>query len=230
MPDGAGPDGAGRRPARRLSAGRGRIGRRPGPPEPPEQPRASIWSVPEAHRRLYFGLFALLFPAGLGWNFWYAISGGPPSAGWRGVTQAILESLPTTGIGAALIAFFISELWRFAMVLGDWLEEKLKLKELKAQRAAEREKTRAAREAELKAEVEEKVREAVDRARTETPEEARKRMGNRAYNRMQREIYERAAERIIEEEIQGMSREEILREYLRLGNGRQGNGRPSDQK
>ena len=195
MPDGAGPDGAGRRTGRRPAAGRGRIGRRPGPPEPPEQPRASIWSVPEAHRRLYFGLFALLFPAGLGWNFWYAISGGPPTAGWRGITQAILESLPTTGIGAALIAFFISELWRFAMVLGDWLEEKLKLKELKAQRAAERE---------------EKLREIRERARTETPEEARKRMGRRAYNRMQRELYERAVRENMLEDFRKMTREELL--------------------
>lgn len=188
MPEAAGPDGAGRR----------RIGRRPGPPglpEPHEQQRASIWSVPEAHRRLYFGLFALLFPAGLGWNFWYAISDGPPTAGWRGLTQAMLESLPTTGIGAALIAFFISELWRFAMVLGDWLEEKLKLKELKAQRAAERE---------------EKLREIRERARTETPEEARKRMGRRAYNRMQRELYERAVRENMLEDFRKMTREELL--------------------
>lgn len=206
MPDRAGPDGAGRRMGRRPSVGRGRIGRRPGPPEPPEQQRASIWSVPEAHRRLYFGLFALLFPAGLGWNFWYAISGGPPTDGWRETAQAILESLPAAGIGAALIAFFIAELWRFAMVLGDWLEEKLKLKELKAQRAAEREEARKARESDL----EEKLREIRERARTETPEEARQRMGNRAYNRMQREIYERAVRENMLEDFRKMTREELL--------------------
>ena len=208
--------GGGRRAAgRRPSAGRGRVGRRPGPPSSgeggDEPPRASLWSVPEAHRRLYFGLFALLFPAGLGWNFWYAISGGPPTAGWRNTVQTILEDLPATGLGAALVAFFISELWRFTVVLGDWLEEKLNLKELKAQRAAEREEARKARESDL----EEKLREIRERARTETPEEARKRMGNRAYNRMQREAYKRAAEQILEEEIQKMTPEEILREYLK---------------
>ena len=205
-PDRAGPGGAGRRPGRRPSAGRGRTGRRPGLPEPPEQQRASIWSVPEAHRRLYFGLFALLFPAGLGWNFWYAISGGPPTAGWRGVTQAILESLPAAGIGAALIAFFIAELWRFAMVLGDWLEEKLNLRGLRTQRAALESDVESKRQerAVLESDVESKRQELLgllrEVFRNQTAEQIRRQAGNRAYSRVHREaIREVLRERLQEE-------------------------------
>ena len=81
MPDGGGPGGgdAGRRggvppPAGGgQGAGRGRPGRGPGPPASgeggDEPPRASLWSVPEAHRRLYFGLFALAVPGGVGLEF-----------------------------------------------------------------------------------------------------------------------------------------------------------------
>ena len=102
------------------------------------EPRTSIWSIPESRRTLYFGLFTVLTLAGTGWIFWYEIAYHTED-NWAETVQAILRSIPAVGVSAAIATVAAIESERLAMVVGDWLEEKIRKNREKALEQARQE-------------------------------------------------------------------------------------------
>jgi hypothetical protein len=89
------------------------------------EPRTSIWSIPESRRTLYFGLFTVLTLAGTGWTLWYEIA-YQTRADWAETVQGIIRGIPAVGAFAAITTVTLIEARRLIMVVGDWLEQKIR--------------------------------------------------------------------------------------------------------
>jgi flavin-dependent dehydrogenase len=61
----------------------------------------------------------------MGWIFWYEI-GFQSRDSWAKTAQAIIQSVPTIGASAAIVTVSAIEGQRFIMVVGDWLEERIR--------------------------------------------------------------------------------------------------------
>ena len=95
-----------------------------GLPQPPQEDRDSIWSIPLARRALYFGLFTVYAVAGIGFLIWYEIFEHTADT-WLETILAITQGIGVTTVGAAGLALLTIEGPRTVMVIGDYLKKRL---------------------------------------------------------------------------------------------------------
>ena len=61
----------------------------------------------------------------MGWVFWYEIA-YQTEDNWAGTVQAIIQGIPTAGAAAAVATISAIESRRIIVVVGDWLEERIR--------------------------------------------------------------------------------------------------------
>ena len=132
------------------------------------EPRVSIWSIPESRRTLYFGLFAILTLVGVGWVCWYEIFYRTEDD-WPQTINSILYGIPIAGAASAVTTISTIETWRFIVVVGDWLA--MKIQESRRRREEETEARIAQAEAQREQAEAQRERAETERERAETERE-----------------------------------------------------------
>ncbi len=146
------------------------------------EPRASIWSIPESRRTLYFGLFAVLTLVGVGWICWYEIF-YKTGDDWPETVNSIFRNIPTAGTASAVATVSTIETWRFIVVVGDWLAMKIQ-------------ESRRRKEEEEEARIAEAVANAVAEAREQVRAEVREQTIAEAREQVRAEVREQNAVRM----------------------------------